>query len=974
MADYHNIVEQIRTVLHSGNPGHNGRLAGLASAYADACAEAAQRLGRCHRLLQQGLRTEAIQLAESEPKLLDALAVLDFPERPEWDDMVHARDLTPAPRIPLEPARLLNEAYAEEDPLQELLRRHRRLALQRAPLRLRIAVLRQLAAQDMSNPIWAEDLRAFEQARMLEIQDEASEAVRQQDAGWLARLVAEVEQSGWSDQPPQTLLRSLRKAGAQIKGDRARASLEEVSARLDESHNARDPIRGRLARQDWDRLAPAAALAPDDPIADRARPVLAWLDEQDDRDRQNREHEQALADLARTLDYPGSVAPAELERLAHAVQAHPEGLPESLRLRYITRLRAAETSQMRRRRLITAASAVGVLLAASLIFLAFRAQARARDADQAATAVSDHLELGELDQAVGLLKRLQEADPDLLKYSSMVEVRERVELAQQKETERAVKFDQAMRDAESAPPSAKAPTALETARSLARLDTEKEALDNMIRRRAAAVQAEQDRREKELAPRLDEIAATVDRLDRQIKAPAAGQPDDRSILASIAEAQRVLSDLSSDPNISGGGIQDRVRTLSDRLEQVRSLMDKRGLLTRLEDAITAAVAYSPEGGAFSPGGLASALQAYTKAFPDSPRSKAFATTIHDQPVWDAIGEWDRLTAGWKGGGGPVAPPEANVRADQCRQYLVQYPASPEFDRATTYRHAMEAMSHRAVDGEGSLGKLQKLMTDLLVDNLWMISMRPPASSAPKHYYLTQQPARDARSVRYLAGFDGKERSLTLVRDWVDRTEVSPQTKLANRFKPMLFQEPTRIDWEAVMLDLIDQVRTQPDMDPVLRVALLRKVLELALEGSAPLQDTLGAYKVLADQADVDTNVPWMDPENREAEQMRPKASAFLRSLPDLSAARKDALARRAAVQGLLAGRPQAVGWLAREPEGWQVRTGVVLPAAGTLRIAVPGKAGHAEWKKVGAIDQGRPRLSVADDPSLAEGRPVFFSQ
>ncbi len=97
MADYHNIVEQIRTALHSGDPGHNGRLAGLASAYADACAEAAQRLGRCHRLLQQGLRTEAIQLAESEPKLLDALAVLDFPERPEWDDMVQARDLTPAP-------------------------------------------------------------------------------------------------------------------------------------------------------------------------------------------------------------------------------------------------------------------------------------------------------------------------------------------------------------------------------------------------------------------------------------------------------------------------------------------------------------------------------------------------------------------------------------------------------------------------------------------------------------------------------------------------------------------------------------------------------------------------------------------------------------------------------------------------------------------------------------------------------------
>jgi hypothetical protein len=75
MADFHRIVEQIRTTLHSGDPGHNVRLAGLATAYAEACAEAAQRLGRCHRLLQQGLRSEAIQLAESEPKLLDSLAI-----------------------------------------------------------------------------------------------------------------------------------------------------------------------------------------------------------------------------------------------------------------------------------------------------------------------------------------------------------------------------------------------------------------------------------------------------------------------------------------------------------------------------------------------------------------------------------------------------------------------------------------------------------------------------------------------------------------------------------------------------------------------------------------------------------------------------------------------------------------------------------------------------------------------------------
>lgn len=131
MTDHHQLIDQIRLALQSGDHGRNGRLAGLASAYATACHDATQRLGRCHRLLQQGLRSEAIQLAESEPKLLDAIAALDFPERPEWDDLVQMHDLPMAPRLPIEPARLLNEAYAEENPLQDLLRRHRRLALQR---------------------------------------------------------------------------------------------------------------------------------------------------------------------------------------------------------------------------------------------------------------------------------------------------------------------------------------------------------------------------------------------------------------------------------------------------------------------------------------------------------------------------------------------------------------------------------------------------------------------------------------------------------------------------------------------------------------------------------------------------------------------------------------------------------------------------------------------------------------------------
>jgi hypothetical protein len=974
MIDHHQVIDQIRTVLHAGDQAQNGRLPALASAYAAACDEATQRLGRCHRLLRQGLRSEAIQLAESAPNLLDTIAALDFPERAEWDELVQMHDLTPAPKLPIEPARLLNEAYAEEDPLQDLLRRHRRLALQRAPLRSRIGVLRQLATQDPGNAIWADDLRAFEEVRLIQIQEEATQILRNHDAAAIGRLVAEVEQPGWCEPPPRELVQSLRKTDAQLRGARALGALEDIGDRLDQALNLRDPIRGRLARQEWARLATAAALPHDHPIAERVRPVLDWLDDQDRRDAQSRQHEEDVVALIRLLDYPGAVRPAELERLAHAVVSQGHGMPEGLQQRYITRLQAAESAQSRRVRLIAAGSVASILLLGTLVYFAIRGQARAQEAEQSATAIGDMLELGELDHAVALLKKLEASDPQLLTYPRMVEIRERVELAVSQESDRALRFDKAMREAEAAPISATPPPALETARSLARLDTEKAAVANLMQSRAGEIGAEQAKRDKDLNPRLDEIGKAVDRIEKQSGTAGQGAADESAIFGALADAQRSLTGLDPDLALAGGEVQDRARRLTDRLVAVRNRLDRRHLQSQLEDAITTAIAYSPDARGFSDSSeLATALQSFTKSFPDLPRSRAFSDALREQPLWNSVAAWSRLTAGWKSGKPAVSPQEAKVRSEQCRQFLTQHPGSPDADRATAYQRAMEAVARRTPDGEGALAKLHRLLTDLLVDNLWMVTVKPPSVERSRRYYLSQKPPPAAKSFRYLVGFDGKERTLKVVPDWVEGTDTAPQTKIASRFKPKVFQEPAQIDWETVMVDLIEQIRTQPQIDPILQVALLRNVLQAAIEGSEPLRSAIGGFKNLVDQADVDANAPWMDPENPEADRMRPKAAGFIRSLPDLAAARKEATSIRAQIDRQIARRPQPIGWLAREADGWRVQTGSVLPQKGSLWVAMPGDSGRGAWRRVGVIDQAKPKLSLTDDPALAEGRPVFVT-
>ncbi len=63
-----------------------------------------------------------------------------------------------------------------------------------------------------------------------------------------------------------------------------------------------------------------------------------------------------------------------------------------------------------------------------------------------------------------------------------------------------------------------------------------------------------------------------------------------------------------------------------------------------------------------------------------------------------------------------------------------------------------------------------------------------------------------------------------------------------------------------MIDLIEAIRSSRTLNPVLQIALLRKVVALAVQGSEPLRDPLKATKDQLDQSTVDVNVPWMNPE------------------------------------------------------------------------------------------------------------------
>ena len=142
---------------------------------------------------------------------------------------------------------------------------------------MRIGVIRQLAAQDANNVVWGEDLRSFEKLRFRQIQVEAAEAVRLHDPAHLARLLAEVQQQTWAEPPPRALVQGLTRADALLRGQQTRAALADLEARLNDAFAARDPIRGRIARNEWIALTASAPAGPrrSDLAACRAGPGVA---------------------------------------------------------------------------------------------------------------------------------------------------------------------------------------------------------------------------------------------------------------------------------------------------------------------------------------------------------------------------------------------------------------------------------------------------------------------------------------------------------------------------------------------------------------------------------------------------------------------------------------------------------------------------------------------------------------------------
>jgi len=964
------VVDEIRSFLQSADQVLTDHLKShLTPAYHAACQEANQRLRRCDEYLTKGLRSEAIHLAQAEPVLLDLVAMLDFPERKQYEELCLTYGLPAPPQLQMDTATALNEAYADDQPIEELMRKHRMLALGRGPLGPRLALQRRIAQLDARNPVWEEDIRTFERARFQQMFEHVDSLIQRSNLPALASASNELAQTKWLVPPPAALVNKINGAVRRLGQAKSLSTLQTLEVKLYEAMNAFDMPQATALRRQWDALVKGAGLAPNDPLAQRVAVVFQWMDEQLRRSADEASFQSAAADLQDAID-AGEPA-TTLEGLAHKLLNFNRGMPELLQQRYQARLRELTKQTRRRKRNMILIPAACVLFAAGVTGWIVYRKIESESVSKAAESLNRMVEADRFTEAKAFLGHLSQSEPNVRQHRDIVELQARIEAREKEEHDRKLLFQEALKDAEAAKLDSTGEALVAKARALARLPEEQAAVQGVARTRREKMDKLQVARDNAVVPRLREAREAVAQLEKMLRTGAdTGKAADLlgenevTILRLQKEARDVSEPLSKD-----------IESLVGRLETARKTLEGKNLEGTLVAAMTQALKNPDDLGPY-----AKTAERYIKEFPDRELSKGLRTAIGEQDQWQSVAEWGTVvkSAGLK----PltITIKDAKTRSEACRAFMAKHPKFPDTPLLDVYLKCLEAIAQRdEADAKSAVTEFRGIFGDQLVKDLWFVKLE-----GGKVYYAREDIGQKIKAATdgylrfyYLVGYNTKDKNALKKLGDVTKRGQAPQSIIAEsaRALPESFAEKS---WEETVVGFAQKVRDNKDMDPILQVILLRRLLACAVKGSYPLQGALADFRERIDNRGFEIDVAWIDPENKEAAEIRRKAGEFMGKFPSLAPALKAATENRQKLEVDIARTFRVpVGLLTRSAEGrWECRTpsGTDLTALSDLYVLVPAAEGPSSWLRVGRMEKGKPILDAAKGEGLVEGRLIFAAR
>lgn len=970
MIDYQAVVDEIRYAIQSEDCELTDALRQANAQYAEACRDINKRLRRVSELLNAGLRSEAIQFGEGPPNLNDVVTILSFPEAEEWSGIVMMYDLPPAEKLNMEVVERLSEAQLIEQPLQKLLARHRRLALVRAPLQTRLAVLRELYQEDPETYTWEEDVREFEKARFSELSIAAREAHQYGNRDALRQIHEELNSENWLEEAPPKLIAAVRKSLAGLSRQSARDELVQVAADLDAAFSELDLDRAKLLRNRWLQLKKEAGVAADDPLMEQLSPVLGWIADEEDREDNEHRYEQSIAQLERLLHGNGSIE--ELERVEHEIHRLDRSLPDLLATRLAHRINTLKLTETRVHRLKLGA-AIGTLLVlvAFVSVLAYR-EMRANEVATLAAHVEQLLKDRQYEQAETALN----SRSDVMRWESLMTLQTRLATELKQEQERSQRLQQQFSVIEQAANYSAAVAALAEARKHLLTPADKLEFERLKGNWESRHHQEMADRQRAVQDGIQEATTKLVEADRDL----AENPEDPSLsqlLRETSDQLKLLRTQAADLEPAIGNqvklLQSRHQKLIDLRAQRIEIAGKQRMVTDRALIATRSINFNMDVKAYQ-----DALNSYADVLEGDPNTDAMRESVKGGPFWVAALEWSKLIRSWNQVW-PTASAQAKLRIETCEEFLDNHPGSPDSELIVAYLRQLKSIQSREAavgDTEPKLkDRLQRIFKTPLIAESWLLETKDG-----KRYYLPEQQKFSDKLFKFshFVGYSADElRECGDVRPdnlRVFETIRSPCSEVAI----WASRELNHVDaasWNQFCANLAAKLVANDQMNPFLKLDLLRRTLEAAGEGDSFLQAALASHLKLLQDAPVSPLARWMNPEDIEGKRATIEAEKVLEQfqrLQSLEAVWKSAEDSQNQMTRQLETESMMVGWLRKNGTQWFCETGWDKQGNWKLYVAFANdELTKSQWREIGKVDDGMLQLKPTATGFLAPGRPVF---
>jgi len=936
MSDYQRVVEYLRDVRSSPVTAVTDELRQYAAQYAELCRQANERLRRCTAMLQRGLRSEALQLAAEPPNLLQLVDALDLPDASIWADTCQQFDLPVPPPLQMDRAEQLRAAMNQEPTLEELLRRHRQLALERAPLRERLEVMRRIAGLDTESPFWDRDIRTFEHARLKEMRLELAAAVRNNDAAAISQLAAELEENQWRQPIPDDLQKAVNHAFHLMMKTEVEARLTELLQRLREAHAAKDFDQCmEIVQQSRQILESAGVDAVSSSLVAEFQPIVRWVQQEQEQRARQQAFASACEKMSQLLD---AEAPDDaLCEQYRKLQAAGQPIPDDLAARY--RALLERRASRRRMRLVlrwglAGAAALVVLVA---VMLAVEHSAAAQWAGRIRQAVAE----GDLALARRLADEQEQRArrlslfPSVAAAKSELAEREKQFAADRKALDELLaavapgraEAEALLRDAAAQAP-ALAAGAASVSLLLRRIDTAARLEWVDADRKLAALRSELEELRTQLRQRAgDSMRREMEALVEEVRGIAPSPDVDRA-LASLSAAEEKAKLLRA---------QELDESAASMLATVDSLIDQRrqaALRWRRQQEAIAALRQAPP----SAGEWKQRIETLAGEFPDAPLAKDLKLAAARIEYAATVEQWAAVVAQWEDPL-PHNTSAAIQRARVAGDYAATHPSSPFAREAAAYaeylRQAAEVLGDKGIWHTG----LGEMLRNPMLTDMWRIR----AGDGRTWYTIGSDiKRRDGPKLeKTFEALDPKNapRTVTITLPKEVTLEPKPQPLPHTLAVARLADQIRQIDdtnWDTWAIDAIDELARRDDIEPTVQAIILhemirtnQKVLAWAVPGIYEKADAALARLAL-------DSIPWYDYQKPVGEGTNAAIRAAIKRIPPASEVKQKYLARKADMLRAVGFRITGTAVLMKDDAGeWQIYGALAPPDQTTAWTVSP---------------------------------------